>query len=35
MVTMEMPSTFQCRRPLSVETEDLYNAVVEQLAAHP
>jgi esterase FrsA len=35
MVTMEMPSTFQYRRPLSVETEGLYDAVIEQLAAHP
>lgn len=35
MVTMEMPSTFQYRRPLSLETEDMYDAVIEQLAAHP
>lgn len=35
MVTMEMPSTFQYRRPLSVETEEAYDAVIEQLAAHP
>lgn len=35
MVTMEMPGTFQYRRPLSAETEDLYDAVIEQLAAHP
>ena len=35
MVTMEMPSTFQYRRPLSLETEGMYDAVIEQLAAHP
>lgn len=35
MVTMEMPGTFQYRRPLSTATEDAYEAVIEQLAAHP
>ncbi len=35
MVTMEMPGTFQYRRPLSIETEQMYEAVIEQLAAHP
>lgn len=35
MVTMEMPGTFQYRRPLSTRTEEMYEAVLEQLAAHP
>jgi esterase FrsA len=35
MVTMEMPGTFQYRQPLSERSEDMYEAVIEQLAAHP
>ncbi|AVZ40826.1 MULTISPECIES: alpha/beta hydrolase [unclassified Dietzia] len=35
MVTMEMPGTFQYRLPLSAATEGMYEAVIEQLAAHP
>ncbi len=35
MITMEMPSTFQYVQPLSATSEDMYDAVIEQLAAHP
>lgn len=35
MVTMEMPGTFQYRRPLSTATAEVYQAVIGQLAAHP
>lgn len=35
LVVMEMPGTFQYRTPLSVRTEEAYDAVLEQLAAHP
>lgn len=34
MITMEMPSTFQYLKPLSAESEEMYLAVIEQLAAH-
>ncbi len=35
LVVMEMPSTFQYVRPLSVETEGAYRTVIDQLCAHP
>ncbi|MFI7589868.1 alpha/beta hydrolase family protein [Spongisporangium articulatum] len=35
MIAMEMPGTFQYRRPLSTDTDGMYDAVIEQLAAHP
>ncbi len=35
LVAMEMPGTFQYIRPLSVETEHAYRAVIDQLCDHP
>ncbi|OBJ42518.1 hypothetical protein A5630_20620 [Mycolicibacterium mucogenicum] len=35
VVTMEMPGTYAYRKPLSVESENLYTAMLDHLAAHP
>lgn len=35
VVTMEMPGTYAYRKPLSPESENLYVAMLDHLAAHP
>lgn len=35
VVTMEMPGTFAYRKPLSLESENIYTAMLDHLAAHP
>ncbi|OBA86257.1 hypothetical protein A5642_02040 [Mycolicibacterium mucogenicum] len=35
VVTMEMPGTYAYRNPLSLESESLYAAMLDHLAAHP
>lgn len=35
VVTMEMPGTYAYRKPLSLESENLYVAMLDHLAAHP
>jgi len=35
VVTMEMPGTYAYRKPLSLESENLYTAMLDHLTAHP